>query len=400
MNRSARVPAVIVGLDGLTGLQSARILRRRRVPVIGLAQDSSHFCCRTKACDRTLTSDTSGEALVETLVRLADELDGPAVLFPCTDASVLTLARRQQDLPPGYIHDLPDPNTVETLLDKWHFYRYVQREQLPLTGTAFIQERRDAERGAREIRFPAILKPAVKTPVWLSQTSAKVFKIEDGAELLRYFERCIRWSDRLILQEWVPGGDQNLYTSNCYFDSRSEMLVGFVSRKVRQWPLETGSGCLARAEPDQTVLEHSRRLFQGLHFRGLGYLEMKRHPETGQYLIIESNIGRPTGRSSLAEACGVELLYTKYCDNLGLPLPVSRSQTGQKCAWIHLRQDFQASLLLWRRGRLGIREWLRSLRGPKIYALESLSDPAPFLFDLLRVARLAVARLMGRGAES
>ncbi len=128
MNRSARVPAVIVGLDGLTGLQSARILQRRRVPVIGLAQDSSHFCCRTKACDRTLTSDTSGEALVETLVRLADELDGPAVLFPCTDASVLTLARHQQDLPPGYIHDLPDPNTVETLLDKWHFYRYVQRE--------------------------------------------------------------------------------------------------------------------------------------------------------------------------------------------------------------------------------------------------------------------------------
>ncbi len=393
---AGRPPVVLIGLDSHTGLQSARIFHGRGVPVLGLAAEPAHPCCRTRACRRLIATQLSGEALVESLRGLAGELEGPAVLLPCTDNSVLTLSRHRGALPACYVHDLPEPETLETLLDKWRFYRVLREGGLPLSATAYIRDGRDAERAARDFPFPGVLKPAVKTPLWLASTDRKVFPVPDAAELLRLCERCLPWSDRLVLQEWVPGGDDALYTSNCYFNRESEMLVGFVTRKIRQWPEGTGSACLARAQPDAEVLDASRRLFQQLGYRGLGYLETKRHPGDGRHFLIEANIGRPTGRSATAEACGVPLLYTKYCDNLNLPLPPTSPQPEERRAWIHLRQDLQASLRLWKQDRLTVREWLRSLKAPRTYALESWGDPAPALFDLLRVTRLALRRFLRR----
>ena len=99
-------------------------------------------------------------------------------------------------------------------------------------------------------------------------------------------------------------------------------------------------------------------------------------------MIIEPNIGRPTGRSPIAEAGGVELVYTMYCDALGRPLPAGREQKYSGVKWIYLRWDLQSAFVHWWRGDLTIADWYRSIRGKKAYALFSLTDPGPFLWDL------------------
>ncbi|HKZ01966.1 MAG TPA: hypothetical protein VJ180_06995, partial [Pyrinomonadaceae bacterium] len=64
-------------------------------------------------------------------------------------------------------------------------------------------------------------------------------------------------------------------------------------------------------------------MFQSVNYRGLGYVEMKRDVNTGKHFIIEPNIGRPTGRSAIAEAGGVAMLYAAYCDTVQRTLPVN-----------------------------------------------------------------------------
>ena len=81
---SPATPAVVIGLDCITGLQTARILAARRVPVIGIASDPQHFACRTRVCERRIAADTHGPGLIETLEILAQTLSEPAVLYPCT----------------------------------------------------------------------------------------------------------------------------------------------------------------------------------------------------------------------------------------------------------------------------------------------------------------------------
>jgi hypothetical protein len=76
------------------------------------------------------------------------------------------------------------------------------------------------------------------------------------------------------------------------------------------------------------VLEMAIQMFQKVNYHGLGYLEMKHDQKTNQLLIAEPNIGRPTGRGTIAEAGGVDILFTAYCDALGLSLPKNRTFPG------------------------------------------------------------------------
>ncbi len=108
---------------------------------------------------------------------------------------------------------------------------------------------------------------------------------------------------------------------------------------------------------------------------------MKRDARTGRHFIIEPNIGRPTGRSPIAERGGVELIMTAYRDALGEPLPTARVQRYRGVKWIYWRHDLQASIVAARHGRLSLRGWWRSVRGPKIEAVGSWRDPVPFLVD-------------------
>jgi D-aspartate ligase len=379
---SRRPAAVVVGLDCITGLQSARILARHGVPVVGIATDRSHYCCRTRAVRRLIQANTASEALIEALERLGPSLDHRAVLYPCTDASVLLTAQHRERLEPWFHVVLPPTGVVETLMDKTRFARFAESVGLPTPRTMLLHSRLDAERAAATLAFPCILKPPVKTPRWLEHTTAKVFRAESPGDLLSLFDRCSQWSDTLSVQEWVEGPDSALYSCNCYYDAGGQALVTFVARKLRQWPPRTGTSCLGEECRNDEVLRLTRQTFDAAGFRGLGYLEVKRDARTGRHAVIEANVGRPTGRSAIAEAGGVELLYTMYCDTLGLPLPEHLDQRYGSAKWIFWRQDIRSALYYWRRGELSLADWARSWRGRKTDAVLAWSDPGPFLADL------------------
>jgi hypothetical protein len=50
--------------------------------------------------------------------------------------------------------------------------------------------------------------------------------------------------------------------------------------------------------------------------------------------------------------------------------------------WVHLRRDIQAAVYAWKRGQLTLRGWLKSLSGPKIYAVANRNDLRPFLEEI------------------
>jgi len=374
--------AIVVGLDCVTGLQTARILARHKVPVIGIAKNPKHFCCRTRVCTEILFADTASDEFVNTLATLGLEWNQKAVLFPCTDMSVLLISRNRKGLEDRYHIVLPEPDVVEMLMDKANFYTYAAGQGLALPRTFFLHGRGDAESVIEKLTFPCVLKPPIKTPNWEKHANAKVFKISNPGELLSRYDRCSRWSEVLIVQEWVEGKDANLCGCTCYFNSDSKPIVTFVSRKLRQWPPEVGVSSLSEECRNDIVLQETIALFQNVRFRGLCYLEMKRDERTGKYFIIEPNIGRPIARSPMAESGGIEILYTMYCDAINSPLPANLDQKYEGIKWIYLRRDLQSALYHWRRGDITLKEWWRSLRGRKTYAVFSLSDPVPFLFDL------------------
>lgn len=380
--------AIVIGLDSMQGIQAARILARHKIPVIAIAGDRTHHCCRTNVCERILFTDTASDELVEVLEQLARQLDTKAVLYPCQDKSVAVVSRYRDRLAASYHVMLADSEVIELLTDKLRFYKYAQENGFPIPPTFFLSNRSEAEEAARSLRYPCVLKPPFRSREWDRHTMSKVFRVSNGRELLDVYEQTKDWAEILIAQQWIEGEDGDLYSCNCYFNAASEPVVTFVARKIRQWPPRVGSSCLGEECRNDTVLNETVRLFSSLRYRGLGYVEMKREPATGAHFLIEPNVGRPTGRSAIAEAAGVELLYTMYCEAVGLPMPPNREQKYGRTKWIDLRHDFQSALYYWRRGELSLRDWWRSWRGPKAHTLFSWKDPAPFLWDLHGAIRI------------
>lgn len=387
--------AIAVGLDSMQGLQAARILRDRGVPVTGIARNPQHHACRTNACERVLFADTATQDVIDLLLKIGPEFDLKPVLVPCQDACVRLVSRNREALQRYYHVNLPEPEVVEQLIDKDAFYEYAKQQNLPIPDTYYLDTRADAEDAAAKLPYPCLLKPRARTVEWNKNTKLKVFKIENAEELLETFDRSRPWADLLVVQQWIAGDDTCLYSCNCYFDEDSRPLVTFVARKLRQWPPGVGSSCLGEEVRNDTVLNATLELFRNIGYRGLGYVEMKRDDRTGEHFIIEPNIGRPTGRSAIAEAGGVELLYTMYCDTLGLPLPTNLTQTYQGAKWIDLRHDLQSALYYWRRGELSLVDWWRSFRGRKGYAVWSWRDPKPFITDIRRAIGAAFSQ--GKG---
>jgi predicted ATP-grasp superfamily ATP-dependent carboligase len=388
-----RPAAIVIGLDCITGLQSARILAARNVPVIGIASDTDHFCTRTRSVRAVLRAETSGMELIDVLRDLGPRLSHKAVLYPCTDASVLLIARERERLEPWFHIVLPATDVLVSLMDKVKFLELAAQSGVRIPATRILRTRSDVEKAARELPFPCILKPALKTAEWERHSPLKVHRVQDGDDLLRVYDRYGRYAELLIVQQWIEGGDDTLYSCNCYYDRESKPVCTFIARKLRQWPPRTGTSSLGEEVRNDEVRDLTLQLFGHLGYHGLGYLEVKRDPRTGDHFVIEANPGRPTGRSAIAEAGGVPLLYAMYCETVGLPLPEGLEQRYRGAKWIFWRNDARSAFYYWRRGELSLRQWASSWRGKKASAVFSWTDPGPVLADIPVLVRKSLRRL-------
>jgi D-aspartate ligase len=378
--------AVVVGLDTMQGLQTARLLAGHGIRVLAIASDGSHHACRTGVCEEIIIASSRKE-LLRALHRIGERESTKPVLFPCLDGKVLTISGARDELADEFEIVLPPHDIVQSLMDKRSFFEFATERGLPIPTTFVLNAESDIESIAAQIEYPCVLKPTYRTKAWTGHTSAKAFKIDTKSELVERFAETKNLVGALILQRWIPGTAADLYSYNCYYDREGFLRAGFVARKIRQWPVDTGQSSLGEECREDRVEKYARELFAAVSYRGLGYVELKHDREADEFLIVEPNIGRPTGRSAIAEAGGVELLLAMYCDAAAIPAPKEWAQSYSGVKWVHLRRDTMAAVTLMRRGDLTVAEWIRSLRGPKSFAVLSLSDPLPFIFDILDSVR-------------
>ena len=395
-----RPPAIVVGLDCITGLQTTRLFTERGIPVIGVVADRRHFCARTRLPVAIVQAPLRGPDLVDALVALGQRLRHPGVLIPCTDAAVLAISEGRDRLASSFRFVLPEHEDVERLMDKVSFAEHAIATGLAIPPTAVLRTRADAERAASTLAFPAVIKPGLKGPTWQAATRAKAIRVATPEALLATYDRASAWTDVLIAQSWIPGPEDGLISVNVYYDRSATSRVSFVARKLRQWPLDTGTSSLGEEIRSPEAEAVARALFGSVAYRGLGYVEAKVDARSGRLLIIEPNIGRPTGRSAIAEKGGVELLQSVYRDALGEPLPESITQRYGGVKWIYWRHDLQAALLRFVRGELSPIGWWRSVRGQRIEAVFARRDPVPFVADIVNTAgvTLSAARRRRLGA--
>jgi len=155
-------------------------------------------------------------------------------------------------------------------------------------------------------------------------------------------------------------------------------------------------------------LNESLRLFKSVQCKGLGSVEFKFNKKSHEFVITEPTVGRPNLQSYIAVANGVNIPYVAYCDLIGTPTcQLDQPSENGSVKWINEFREYSSARFYMKRGDLSARDWYRSIRGPKTYALFSLSDPVPFIStfkgkkrrDKIRFLKFFFGLQKGRGKK-
>jgi D-aspartate ligase len=389
-------PAVVLQSSFANGLGVIRDLAREDVPVLALDPNTRALGFASRHAASVVVPDPAGdeEAFVAGLEALGRELPQRAVVFPTHDEYVWAVSRHAERLEPLFRIPFSHWETMRRVADKEEQLRAAWRAGIDTPRTIFVRSAADLDGEARELSYPAVFKP-VESLAFKRRFGRPVLVIpsrEELAEVHRRVDDC----GTLMLQEIVPGGDDELYTVGSYVNATSEPLAVFTGRKLRQHPRTFGTARFAESVWIEELADAGLRLLKELRFHGVSQVEFKRDPRDGRYRLMEVN-ARHWLWHSLATACGVNLSLVAYRDAVGLP-----STPGRQCGgrWILALHDLPDSLRECSRGELSPAAWADSLRGTRIDGVLSLTDPVPGIKAAWRLGcRLSRRRRGGRTTQ-
>ena len=400
-------PAIVMNMF-YTGLGIARSLGEQGIPVIGLTARPDVYGNYTRYASIRTSPDSreEPEALLQFLLRLGGELGARGVLFPTRDDDVLFLDHYRESLSRYFDLVVSPTEMVRACLDKWETYLHACRAGVDTPRCWVVQNEQELSLAAKEITFPCVMKP-LSSHLWRQHDNwervggRKAIGIESHPDLLAEYAHISGADSHVLIQELIPGGDDQLFIAACYLDEQSRVVASFAARKLLQYPAGFGTGCIVQTVDCPEVIELAAKLLQSMKFAGVAEVEFKRDPASGRYKLIEVN-ARPWDQHRLGNACGVDLMHVAYCDKAGLPLPAGApGKTGHK--WIAedvflttaLRMAWKRDPQFWRLFALA--------RGRRIYGIWSRHDVRPFTLYMAKfVPRLIwgglrqIGTLLGR----
>jgi predicted ATP-grasp superfamily ATP-dependent carboligase len=208
----------------------------------------------------------------------------------------------------------------------------------------------------------------------------------------------------LMLQEYIPGDDDQIYIFNGYFDRQSRCLASFTGHKIRQFPVHTGCASLGVCRTNEEVARTTIRFMKAIGYQGILDIGYRYDHRDGQYKVLDANprVGQAF-RLFVAEN-DMDVVRSLYLDLTGQAQLAIVPREGRR--WLIEDFDLISTLHYFQEGTLGFGEWLRSFKGVEESAWFSWSDPRPFAGMLGGLAkRFAVwllkrARVLGRSSNS
>jgi len=374
--------AVIVG-GHFSSLGAARNLAKHGVPVyvldsgVCVSQFSRHVT-RLFKCP-----PISDEAeFVDFLLQLAvnANLRG-CVLFPSDDECVRIFAQHRDRLSDYYLVTTPSWDVVKFLYDKRLTCLLAKERAIPVPETY----NPDSVDGlvSLNLDFPVVIKPAI-SPHLSSVTKKKAYRANDMQELVDLYEMmaAIMDSSEILIQELIPGRAENLFSFVGFFRD-GVTVAGLSARRPRQHPMEFGRASTLAETVNIPELEPlATNFLGGIGYSGLAEVEFMYDEKDARFELLEVN-PRIWGWHTIAIRAGLDLPYMAYADAVGKEFTIGPVREDVK--WVRLVTDIPTAILEILAGRLTVRQYLASISGDTEFAVLWLSDPLPFVADILLV---------------
>ncbi len=215
-----KAPALVVDVGWVNGLAAIRSLGRAGVPVIAVDHRPSALGFRSRYARPVLSPDPQDEdAFIAFLAGL--ELDAPAPVFATHDEPLNAIARGAEKLGGRFLYPFPPWEVLARIQTKRGQLEAAEAAGIPIPRTAYPASAAEARAAADELGYPVLVKPS-STEGFKRRFGRQAFRCDTAEEVARAFTDSEPYEP--LVQEVIPGGDEELYSLGSYLAADGEAL--------------------------------------------------------------------------------------------------------------------------------------------------------------------------------
>jgi predicted ATP-grasp superfamily ATP-dependent carboligase len=394
-NQAKNSPVAVVSGD----LNMLRCFAGRGISTVVVSSDENEPTLRSRYCQRkrVIAAPADRERALSDLESIGRGYSRRPVLFYASDDMLQLISKNRQRLDRYFDFLMPPAELVEDLLDKGRFSSLAERTGLPVPKTLACNATTPAKQALAEMGLPSVFKPNTHIGWFKSGASTdgkprKALVARTAEDFVALHEHVQAHAPSFLVQRYVGGGEERIYSYHAYLDRDSQPLGEFAGKKIRTYPMEAGVSTYLELVKEPAVLELGRSISETLGLVGAVKLDFKRDPVDESFHLLEIN-PRFTLWSYLGAACGINLPVIAYAERVGQePKHCNDYRTGVR--WLSFGNDFRAFLRDYGpRGELSVADWLLSYRGDTIYDVFSWRDPLPLGTCLFNYGKAVAERL-------
>jgi predicted ATP-grasp superfamily ATP-dependent carboligase len=212
----------------------------------------------------------------------------------------------------------------------------------------------------------------------LGGTPQKVVFADTREQLMNRFPRMMAHSPQFLVQQAIPGSDEEIFSYHAYYNEGSRPLGEFVGRKVRTYPPASGISTYLRLVREDSVIDLGRNIADKLQITGVVKMDFKRDPKSSRLFLMEIN-PRYNLWHYLGAMAGVNLPELAHLDLAGQASTPFDGGYRTDLHWLSFRDDLRSLKMRHAEGWGRWLPWLLSLRHRKIYNTFAWNDPGPWL---------------------
>lgn len=262
---------------------------------------------RTKYADYRVTEGIdNADRLLEVLAELGEQLctDGKLpFLVTCGDFYARIVSENKAQLERWFYTPVSDFGVLDFITQKKNFYETCEEVGLDYPKTLYLDcSNPDGTVDDGGFRYPVVAKPSNSAAYHYAEFPGKqkVFYAQSREELEGIYRALQQscYDESLIVQEFIPGGDDELFAIYAYVDANSDpvfAICGHVGLEDHH-PGAIGNAVAIVPEENPQLEADVARFLKHIGYRGMCCFDVKRDPRDGRYKFLEMN-ARP-GRSS------------------------------------------------------------------------------------------------------
>lgn len=400
--------AVVVLRCGIGSLAIMRSLGKLGIRVIGIAQNDDSIALRSRYCADSHTFDFSRsgpDELEDLLHRIAGAQDAKPILLATTDETAIFVADSYEKLSADYQIAQNSGPLVSQLANKMTMWKLAVNHNVPVPYTVLPSSVDEAREYANGFQYPVMLKGAMGNRLY-QKSGLKMMAAHNEQELIEYF---LRLEDpenpNVMIQELIPGPDDEVYIFNGFFNADSYCTAGFTGKKIRQYPIHKGCASMGECRTFPEVSDMTIRFMREIGYKGILDIGYRKDPRDGQYKVLDINPRVGQAFRIFVDEHGMDVVRAMYLSLTNQPLEhevVPRE--GRR--WIIEDMDAISALDNRREGLLTYWQWIKSMRRVEEAMFFDIRDPMPFLLALKRFLRKfllwnrkKLRRLLGRSVS-